>query len=61
MKTSEKTNCIMSTGLSGPGLGHSAHHGRIKFLGGYVSKSSAALNPLMITQLANLGEVATSL
>ena len=42
----------MSTGLLRPGLVHSAHRGRIKLLKGYVSKSSAALNPLTITQLA---------
>ena len=35
---------IMSTGLPRPGLAHSAHRGRIKFLRGYVSKSSAAVN-----------------
>ena len=34
----------MSTGLPRPGLAHSAHRGRIKFLRGYVSKSSAAVN-----------------
>ena len=44
--------CIMSTGLPRPGLVRSAHRGRIKLLRGYVSKSSAALNPLTITQLA---------
>ena len=37
--------CIMSTGLPRPGLARSAHRGRIKFLRGYVSKSSAAVNP----------------
>ena len=42
----------MSTGLPRPGLARSAHRGRIKLLRGYVSKSSAALNPLTITQLA---------
>ena len=42
----------MSTGLPRPGLARSAHRGRIKFLRGYVSKSSAAVNPLTITQLA---------
>ena len=36
--------CIMSTGLPRPGLARSAHRGRIKFLRGYVSKSSAAVN-----------------
>ena len=34
----------MSTGLPRPGLARSAHRGRIKFLRGYVSKSSAAVN-----------------
>ena len=34
----------MSTGLPRPGLARSAHRGRIKFLSGYVSKSSAAVN-----------------
>ena len=42
----------MSTGLPRPGLAHLAHLGRIKSLRGYVSKSSPALNPLSITQLA---------
>ena len=51
-KQAEKPICIMSTGLPRPGLVRSAHCGRIKLLRGYVSKSSAALNPLMITQLA---------
>ena len=46
-----KTICIMS-GLPRPGLARSAHRGRIKFLRGYGSKSSAAVNPLTITQLA---------
>ena len=42
----------MSTGLPRPGLARSAHGGRIRLLRGYViSKSSAALNPLTITQL----------
>ena len=40
--------CIISTGLPRPGLARSAHRGRRD----YVSKSSAALNPLTITQLA---------
>ena len=40
--------CIISTGLPRPGLARSAYRGRR----GYVSKSSAALNPLTITQLA---------
>ena len=44
--------CIMSTGLPRPGLACSAHRGRMKLLRGYVSKSSAAINPLMIMQLA---------
>ena len=52
IKTSEKPICIMSTGLSRPGLACSADRKRIKLLKGYVSKSSAALNPLTITQLA---------
>ena len=42
----------MSTGLPWPRLARSAHRGRIKLLRGYVSKSSAVLNPLTITQLA---------
>ena len=33
-------------------LARSAHRGRIKLLRGYVSNSSAALNPLTFTQLA---------
>ena len=52
MKTSEKSICIMSPGLSPPGLARSAHHGQTKLLRGYVSKSSAALNQLKIMQLA---------
>ena len=48
VKTSEKPICIMSTGLPRPRLARSAHGGRIKLLRGYVSKSSAALNPLTI-------------
>ena len=39
------------TGLPRPGLAHSAQRGRIKLLGGYISKSRAALHPLTITQL----------
>ena len=39
---------IISTGLPRSGLARSAHRGQR----GYVSKSSAALNPLTITQLA---------
>ena len=44
----------MRTGLPRPGLARSAHRGRITLLRGYVSKSSATLNPLTIsiTQLA---------
>ena len=34
----------MSTGLPRPGLARSAHRGRIKFIRGYISKSSAAVN-----------------
>ena len=44
VKTSEKANIHTSTGFS-----RSAHRGRIKLLKGYVSKSSADLNPLTIT------------
>ena len=51
-KQAKKSICIMSTGLPRPGLVRSAHRGRIKSLRGYVSKSSPALNPLTITQLA---------
>ena len=43
--------CLNSAGLRGPGSAHLAHRVQIKLLRGYVSKSSAALNPLMITQL----------
>ena len=51
--TSEKANMHNgSTGLPRPGLARSVHRGRMKLLRGYVSKSSAALNPLTITQLA---------
>ena len=46
VKTSEKAN---STGLPRPRLARSAHRGRVKLLRGYVSKSTAALNPLTIT------------
>ena len=42
----------MSTGLPRPGLAGSSHRGRMKLLRGYISKSSAALNPLTITHLA---------
>ena len=53
MKTSEKANMHNYTiSLTRPGLACSAHRVRIKLLRGYVSKSSAALNPLTITQLA---------
>ena len=51
-KQAKKPICVMSTGLPWPGLARSAHRGRINLLRGYVSKSSAALNPLTITQLA---------
>ena len=50
-KQAKKPICVMSTGLPRPGLARSAHRGRTKFLRGYVFKSSAALNPLTITQL----------
>ena len=36
------------------GLARSAHRGQITFIREYVSKSSAAVNPLTITQLASL-------
>ena len=52
LKQAKRPICIMSTGLPRPGLARSAHCGRIKLLRGYVSKSSAALNPLTTTQLA---------
>ena len=42
-KQAKKPICIISTGLSRPGLVSSAHHGRIKLLRGYISKSSTAL------------------
>ena len=48
VKTSEKANMHNDTGLPQPRLARSAHPGR-KLLRGYVSKSSAALNPLTIT------------
>ena len=51
-KQAKKPICIMSTGLPRPGLARSVHRGPIKFLRGYVTKSSAAVNPLTITQLA---------
>ena len=47
----------MSTGLPRPGLARSAHHGRIKFLRGYVSKSSAAVNRPTHDHAASLSEV----
>ena len=47
VKTSEKANMHNEQRLA-----RLAHRGRIKLLRGYVSKSSAALNPLTITQLA---------
>ena len=43
-KQAKKPICIMSTGLPRSGLARSAYRGRIKFLRGYVSKSSAAVN-----------------
>ena len=49
----------MSIGLPRPGLAPSAHRGRIKLLRGYIFKSSAALNPLTITQLACESQVYT--
>ena len=52
VNTSEKANCIMSTGLPRPGLARLAYRGRIKLLRGYVSKSSAALNT--VTHAASL-------
>ena len=48
----------MSTGLPRPGLARSAHHGRIKFLRGYVSISSAAVNRPTHDHAASLSEVA---
>ena len=38
VKTSEKANMDISTGLPRSGLARSAHRGRIKLLRGYVSK-----------------------
>ena len=52
LKQAKKVICLISTGLPRPGLARSAHCGRIKLLRRYVSKSSAALNPLTITQPA---------
>ena len=49
----KKPICIMSTGFPRPAdLARSAHRGRSKSLRGYLSKSSPALKPLTITQLA---------
>ena len=48
----------MSTGLPRPGLARSAHRGRIKFLRGYVSISSAAVNRPTHDHAASLSEVA---
>ena len=42
------------TGIPRPRLARSAHRGRMKLLRGYVSKSSAVLNRLTITQLAEV-------
>ena len=50
MKTSEKDNMHNVHWLTS--TSRSAHRGRIKLLRGFVSKTSAALNPLTITQLA---------
>ena len=52
LKQAKRAIFIMSTGLPGPGLTHSGHRGRIKLLRRFISKFSAALNPLMITHLA---------
>ena len=48
----------MSTGLPRPGLARSAHRGRIKFLRGYVSMSSAAVNRPTHDHAASLSGVA---
>ena len=48
----------MSTGLPRPGLARSAHRVRIKFLRGYVSISSAAVNRPTHDHAASLSEVA---
>ena len=54
VKTSEKSQYAKSAlAYLDQVLARSAHRGRIKLLRGYVSKSSAALNPLTITQLAS--------
>ena len=48
----------MSTGLPRPGLARSAHRGRIKFLRGYVSISSAAVNRPTHDHAASLSDLA---
>ena len=48
----------MSTGLPRPGLARSAHRGRTKFLRGYVSMSSTAVNRPTHDHAASLREVA---
>ena len=53
-KQAKKPICIMSTALPRQRLARSAHRGRMKLLRGYVSKSSAVLKRLTITQLASL-------
>ena len=58
-KQAKKPICIMSTGLPRPGLARSTHRGRIKFLRGYVSKSSAAVNRPTHDHAASLWEVAS--
>ena len=52
VKTSGKAN-MHNEHWPRPGLSRSAHRGRINSPRGYVPKSSAALNPLTITQLAS--------
>ena len=52
-KQAKKPICIMSTGVPRLRLARSAHRGRM-LLRKYVSKSSAVLNRLTITQLASL-------
>ena len=54
LRQAKKPICIISTDLPRPGLARSVYRGQIKLLRGYVSKSSAALNPLKITQLYSL-------
>ena len=49
------------TGLPRPGLARSAHRGGIKFLRGYVSKSSAAVNRPTHGHAASLSGVAIRL